>query len=111
MSEFKVGCSPLTSRIYAGKVLKNGTWGANKKDVTNSAMNAVAQQLLQTNEKMQFTYRGERYELKVVKEDLEMAKHSGVVSYSVAQQYAEFCVRCDREKLPLINIEDYLKEL
>lgn len=35
----------------------------------------------------------------------------GVVSYSVAQQYAEFCVRCDREKLPLIKIEDYLKQL
>ena len=33
------------------------------------------------------------------------------VSYSVAQQYAEFCVRCDREKLPLIKIEDYLKQL
>ena len=35
----------------------------------------------------------------------------GVVSYSVAQQYAEFCVRCDREGLPLIKIEDYLKQL
>ena len=35
----------------------------------------------------------------------------GVVSYSVAQQYAEFCVRCDRERLPLIKIEEYLKQL
>ncbi len=35
----------------------------------------------------------------------------GVVSYYVAQQYAEFCVRCDREGLPLIKIEDYLKQL
>ena len=34
-----------------------------------------------------------------------------LVSYSVAQQYAEFCVRCDREKLPLIKIDDYLKQL
>ena len=33
------------------------------------------------------------------------------VSYSVAEQYADFCVRCDREKLPLIKIEDYLKQL
>ena len=33
------------------------------------------------------------------------------VSYPVAQQYAEFCIRCDREKLPLIKIEDYLKQL
>ena len=67
MSQFKVGCSPLTSRIYAGKVLKNGTWGANKKDVTDSAVSAVAQQLLQTNEKLKFTYQGEQYELKVEK--------------------------------------------
>ena len=34
-----------------------------------------------------------------------------IVSKSVAKQYAEFCVRCDREKLPLIKIEDYLKQL
>ena len=67
MSDYKVGCSPLTSRIYAGKVLKNGTWGANKKDVTDSAVSAVAQQLLQTGEKLQFTYQGEQYELKVEK--------------------------------------------
>ena len=33
------------------------------------------------------------------------------VSYYFAEQYAEFCVRCDREKLPLIKIEDYLKQL
>ena len=34
-----------------------------------------------------------------------------IVSKSVAKQYAEFCVRCDREKLPLIKLEDYLKQL
>ena len=67
MSDFKVGCSPLTSRLFAGKVLKDGTWGANKKDVTDSAVNAVAQHLLQLEEKMQFTYKGELYELKVEK--------------------------------------------
>jgi len=67
MSNFKVGCSPLTSKIYAGKVLKNGTWGQNKHDVTDSAVGAVAQHLLQLDEKMQFTYQGEKYELKVEK--------------------------------------------
>lgn len=67
MLDYKVGCSPLTSRIYAGKVLKNGTWGANKTDVTDSAVSAVAQQLLQTGEKLLFTCQGERYELKVEK--------------------------------------------
>jgi hypothetical protein len=67
MSDFKVGCSPLTRRIYAAKVLKDGTWGANKKDVTDSAVSAVAQHLLQLNEKLQFTYQGEQYEFKVEK--------------------------------------------
>ena len=67
MSDFKVGCSPLTSRLFAGKVLKNGTWGQTKYDVTDTAVGAVAQHLLQLEEKMQFTYKGELYELKVEK--------------------------------------------
>jgi hypothetical protein len=67
MSDYKVGCSPLTNRIYAGKVLKNGTWGANKKDVTDSAVSAVAEHFLKTGQKLQFTYQGEQYELKVEK--------------------------------------------
>jgi hypothetical protein len=67
MTNFKVGCSPLTSRLYAGNVLKNGIWGKTKHDVTDSAVGAVAQHLLQLNEKLQFTYKGEQYEIKVVK--------------------------------------------
>lgn len=34
----------------------------------------------------------------------------GAVSNSVAAEYAEFCVRCDREKLPLLCLEDYIKQ-
>ena len=67
MSEFKIGCSPLTSRLFAGKVLKNGTWGQTRHDVTDTAVGAVAQHLLQLEEKMLFNYKGERYELKVEK--------------------------------------------
>ncbi len=67
MSDFKVGCSPLTSRLFAGKVLKNGMWEQTKHDVTDSAVGAVAQHLLQLNEKMKFVYKGEQYEIKVVK--------------------------------------------
>jgi hypothetical protein len=29
---------------------------------------------------------------------------------SIAIEYAEFCVRCDREKLPLLCLEDYIKQ-
>ena len=32
------------------------------------------------------------------------------VSKSVAKKYAEFCVRCDREKLPLLELDDYIKQ-
>jgi hypothetical protein len=33
------------------------------------------------------------------------------VSKSLAKQYAEFCIICDREGLPLIELDDYLKIL
>lgn len=66
MSDFKVGCSPLSSRIFAGQVLKNGTWGRVKHDVTDTAVGAVAQHLLQLDEKLRFEYHGKTYELKVV---------------------------------------------
>lgn len=67
MSNFKVGCSPLSNRLFAGKVLKSGIWSQIKYDVTDSAVGAVAQHLLQTEEKLQFMYKGEKYELKVQK--------------------------------------------
>lgn len=65
MSEFKVGCSPLTSEIYAGSVSKNGLW-SKKHNVTDTALSAVAQYLLQKDEQMVFTYRDKEYSLKVV---------------------------------------------
>ncbi len=67
MKNFKVGCSPLTSTLYAGNVLKNGNWGNVKHDVTDTAVIAVAQHLLQLNQKMQFNYQGKEYEIKVEK--------------------------------------------
>ena len=46
---------------------------------------------------------------KLVKEQSEQLRlHS--VSNSVATDYAEFCVRCDRDKLPLLCLEDYIKQ-
>lgn len=33
-----------------------------------------------------------------------------IVSKSIAIKYAEFCVRCDREKLPLLCLDDYIKQ-
>ena len=32
------------------------------------------------------------------------------VSKSVAKEYAEFCVRCDRDGLPLLLLDDYIEQ-
>ena len=43
-----VRLSPLTNTIYAGSVLKCGTvWGANKTDVTNDAICAVVDHIIE----------------------------------------------------------------
>lgn len=36
------------------------------------------------------------------------AGKSEQVSVSAAKQYAEFCVRCDRQGLPLIDLHDFI---
>ena len=33
-----------------------------------------------------------------------------VVSNSIAKEYAEFCVRCNRKGLPLLELEDYIEQ-
>ena len=63
--KYKVGCSPLTSEIYAGSVSKTGLWGK-KHNVTDTAVGAVAQHLLQKDEELRFEYQGKKYALKVV---------------------------------------------
>lgn len=46
---------------------------------------------------------------KIIREQYEqLSLHS--VSNSIATEYADFCVRCDREKLPLLCLEDYIKQ-
>ena len=47
MRKLHVGTSPITNRIYAGWVLKDGcTWGAGTQDVTGPACGAVAEHVL-----------------------------------------------------------------
>jgi len=66
--QFKIGCSPLTNRIFAGRVTEKNMWVTNsKKDVTDTAPLAVAQYLIQSEEAIEFNYRNERYVLKVEK--------------------------------------------
>lgn len=54
-----VGVSPLTNRIYAGHVLKDGmTWAANKQDVTGAACGAVCEHVLANGEQVVVSCNG-----------------------------------------------------
>ena len=67
MSKIRIGCSPISGTIYAGSVSTTGLWGKNKVDVTDEAIRSVAESLLHTDEKLQFKYEGDWYELSVKK--------------------------------------------
>lgn len=59
MSKLHVGVSPITNRIFAGHVLKDGqTWGANKTDVTGPACGAVCEHVIANGEPVVVTRNG-----------------------------------------------------
>ena len=67
MAEYHVGCGAFG--IYAGTLnSKNKSLWQNKSDVTDEAVSAVAQYLLQENKSLLFDYRGGRYRLSVNQE-------------------------------------------
>lgn len=64
MAEYHVGCGAFG--IYAGTLnSKNKNLWQNKTDVTNEAVSAVAQYLLQEDKSLLFDYKGVRYRLSV----------------------------------------------
>ena len=65
--KFKVGCSPLSAKIYAGTLLKDGTWSNNKQEVTNDAIESVAAHLLIDKKTVELDYDGDTYILQIVK--------------------------------------------
>jgi len=67
MSDIRLGCSPLTATIYAGRLNKEGyMWVGNKHDVTNEALSAVAQLIEQHGKTMQTKIKGKWYSLELV---------------------------------------------
>lgn len=59
MKPIHVGTSPITNRIFAGNVLKDGrTWAANKQDVTGVACGAVCEHVIANNEPVVVTCNG-----------------------------------------------------
>ena len=67
MAEYHVGCGAFG--IYAGTLAKPRKDGLqlwqNKSNVTEEALNSVAQYMLEHETAMEFTYRGKRYVLSV----------------------------------------------
>ena len=62
-----IGASPITNRIYAGGLLKDGaTWRADKQDVTGPACGAVIEHVLANNGPVVVTLNGvPTYEISV----------------------------------------------
>lgn len=63
MANYHVGCG-ITS-IFAGTLNKNKTMWLNKSDVTEEAVCAVAQFLLEHEQTLVFDYQGKHYRLVV----------------------------------------------
>lgn len=64
MAEYHVGCGAFG--IYAGTLKPNGIEWRNKSDVTDEAISAAAQYLLQHDESMVFTYKDKQYRLGII---------------------------------------------
>lgn len=59
MRHLHIGTSPLTNRIYAGHVRKDGlTWSEGKQDVTGAACGAVAEHVIANGEPVTVTANG-----------------------------------------------------
>ena len=69
MAEYHVGCG--ITGIFAGTINKTSTMWVNKSDVTDEAISAVAQFLLEHEEAMEFNYQGKRYRLAVEPQESE----------------------------------------
>ena len=57
MTDYHVGCSPLTNNIYAGKLTRNKTWSS-KSDVTGAAVGAVCEHVVAAGGTVQVSSRG-----------------------------------------------------
>lgn len=69
MAKYHVGCGIIG--IYAGTLNKKGDTWTRKSDVTDEAIIAVAQFLLEHEEAMVFNYQGKKYRLAVEQAESE----------------------------------------
>ena len=73
MAEYHVGCGIFG--IYAGTITEDKRRWVRKSEVTDEALSAAAQYLLQEKKCLVFDYHGEKYRLSVTK--LEAAGENG----------------------------------
>jgi hypothetical protein len=73
MAEYHVGCG--ITGIFAGTLNKKGDMWTRKSDVTDEAINAVAQFLLEHEEALEFDYQGKRYRLAVTQAERQKARN------------------------------------
>lgn len=69
MANYHVGCG--ITGIFAGTLNKTSTMWVNKSDVTDEAISAVAQFLLEHEQTLVFNYRGKHYRLVVEPQESE----------------------------------------
>ena len=67
MPEYHIGCGAFG--IYAGTLNRTKTLWQNKSEVTNEAICAVAEYLLQENKMVRFEKNGKLFDLKVQEAD------------------------------------------
>lgn len=75
MAEYHVGCG--ITGIYAGTLNKTKTMWVNKSDVTDEAIGAVAQFLLEHEEAMEFNCQGKHYRLAVTQIEIDLQESEG----------------------------------
>jgi len=69
MANYHVGCG--ITGIFAGTLNKSKTMWADKSYVTDEAISAVAQFLLEHKEAVTFNYQGKRYRIAVEPQESE----------------------------------------
>ena len=72
MANYHVGCG--ITGIYAGTLNKTNSLWINKSNVTDEAIGAVAQFLLEHEETLEFNYQGRHYRLAVEPQEREDEK-------------------------------------
>lgn len=67
MKDLKLGCSPITPTIFAGKLNKKGNmWVGEKQDVTNECLSAVFEYIAVHRKTMIAEYKGKEYSIELI---------------------------------------------